>query len=391
MYNRDAAGFTRATTRVLGFKDCQLKGDGSMSRLRPLFLLFALLLIRPLTVPAQDFGSGWSLSYFDSLDLSGTVVASASADRIDFDFTSGTPPPSPVNADRFSLRAFTQLQFDAGTYRFRLGSDDGARLIIDGQTALDRFVDRAYTEDTVDVFLPLGQHTIQVEYFQNGAGAQLLLNWEKLSDDNQVSPTEIPATPGPTPIPIPAGQVATGQVLNAEGLSVRSGPYLGASRLDIIAPGTEYSVFARNNNEGIYTWYLIEVQDFIEVADDVNGGTIRQPTGTPIRGWASGRYFVVDTPDANIPATDTVFETIGNPAPTGVQGILRSNMRLRQGPSYRTPTLQILDWGAEVEIVGRTIQARDNHWFQVIYQGQVGWLFAPFITINGDINSVPTY
>ncbi len=357
--------------------------------MKRLLLFLPVLMVWPLLAPAaQDFGDDWSLTYYNSTDLSGDVVATETRDRLDTDFGD---LPSGVDGDRFSLRAQTTEGFDGGTYRFTLGADDGARLFIDSSLALDRFVERSYTEDTVDVVISEGTRSLTVEYFQTDGSKRLKLSWEKISDSTDTEPTEIPGTPVPTAIPVPPGQVGLGQVLNAEGLSVRSGPFLGASRLDIIEPGREYPIFARNDAEGLYTWYRIRVQSYLSVTDDVSGEEIREPLGDPIVGWVSGRYFVPTDVTGDVPTEVSVFETLTSPASTGVQGVLRSNMRLRQGPSYRTPTLQILDWGASVEIVGRTEQAGQPHWYQVIYEGQVGWLFAPFIAVNGNLNTVPLY
>lgn len=357
--------------------------------MKRLMLVLPALLLWPLLAPsAQDFGDNWTLTYYNSTDLTGDVAATETRDRLDTEFNS---LPSGVDPDRFSLRAQTSQTFDAGTYRFTLGSDDGARLFVGGAQAIERFFPRPYEEDTADVVIPAGTRDITVEYFQDTGDKRLKLFWEQISEGTDDEPTAVPGTPVPTPIPVPEGQVGLGQVLNAEGLSVRSGPYLGASRLDIIEPGTEYPIFARNDAEGEFTWYRIQVQAFLSVTDDTTGEELRQPLGTPVNGWVSGRYFVPTDVTGDIPPEASVFETLTAPAPTGVQGVLRSNMRLRQGPSYRTPTLQILDWGASVEIVGRTQQAGQPHWFQVIYEGQVGWLFAPFIAVNGNLNTVPLY
>jgi len=355
---------------------------------------------------AQDFGSNWAIDYYNSTDLSGPVVANELRQRLDTTFGD---LPAGVNPTQFSLRATTFVNFDGVDYRFTLGADDGARLLVDGSERLDRFVSRDYTEDTVDVALADETLSVVVEFFHSGTSPRLKLSWERVenleddddddddddgiddgddSDEADTGPTAIPTA---TPFPVPVGQVGRGQVLNAEGLSVRSGPYLGASRLDIIEPGIEYPIFAQNTDEGMFTWYRIQVQEFIAVTDDISGEVIRQPIGEPVMGWVSGRYFVPTDVTGDIPTEGTVFETLGSPASTGVQGVLRSNMRLRQGPSYRTPTLQILDWGASVEIVGRTQQANQPHWYQVIYEGQVGWLFAPFIAVNGNLNTVPLY
>lgn len=353
--------------------------------MRRVLILIVLLVALPLSVFAQGNVS-WRLTFYNSLDLSGNVVARADAPNLNFNFTGeGSFLPPGVDINRFSLRAQTQEQFAEGVYEFQAGSDDGVRVYVDGDLIIDSFINRGFTpnENTAQKYLDEGFHTISVEYYQDGGDAQLQVGWARVADA---------APPGPQPGPaLPGVQVGLGQVVNVEGLSVRSGPYLGATRLDIIEPGTTYPVFARNTQEGIYNWYLIQVQDFIEVFDDVSGQDIRQYIGEPIFGWVSGRYFFVDTPEDQIPLQESVFETLTNPPPTGVTGVTRSNMRLRAGPSYRTSTLEILDWGAEVEIVSRTVQARENHWFQVRYEGRLGWLYAPFIGIAGDIDNVPQY
>lgn len=364
--------------------------------------LFALLLaLLPMRPSAQDYGSNWTLSYYTSQDLSGTVASTATAPRLDFDFGAGQPAvPTSIDVNSFSLRAQSQLTFEEGTYRFSAGSDDGVRVFIDGITVINAFSPRSFGFSTAEVFVSGGGHNVVVEYFNNSGDARLQVYWERISAGNLATPpaTAAPtATPAPPTLPpLPGGQVASGEVIGATGLTVRTGPYLGASRIGIIEPNDIFPVYARNTSEGEFNWYYIYIQRTIFLVDEASGETYEQVRGTPYFGWVSGRYFVPDKPVNQIPLAASVFETLNAPSSTGVQGVLRSNMRLRQLPSYRTPTLAILDWGAEVEIVGRTLQARQNHWLQVYYTAPngeriLGWLFAPFITINGDINNVPTY
>lgn len=362
--------------------------------LRKIAPLWILLLLLPLTFHAQEYGSGWNITFYNSPNLTGFVAATRVADRLDFNFTSIAPAiPEGVSLREFSFAATTTLEFSEGTYVFRGGSNDGLRAYIDGNLLFDSFVEREYIEnqDQRTIFLTGGAHTLRVEYFQSNGVARMRFNWDKISSSDTTlsgGAVDFSTTGGSAPMT----EVARGSVRVVEGLSVRSGPFLGASRLDIIAPGQDYPVFARNDDEGEFTWYLIQVQDFIEVVDDTTGETISQPVGDPVVGWVSGRYFYPDVPNASvIPEGGSVFGTLGAPPRTGVNGVLRSNMRLRAGPSYRTPTVMILDWGAEVEIVSRTVQGGQNHWFQVYYEGQVGWLFADFLAINGDINDVPRY
>ena len=55
----------------------------------------------------------------------------------------------------------------------------------------------------------------------------------------------------------------------------------------------------------------------------------------------------------------------------------------------RSAKLMEIPWGAETVLIGRTIQAGKNFWLQVRYNGQVGWIFAPYVSIRGDVNAVP--
>ena len=343
-----------------------------------LTLLAALLLLAPLY--AQDDGSGWRVTYYNTTDLSGTVAATARTPRLDLDFNTnpGLLPPA-VSRNRFSLVAQTQQPFAEGSYEFRAGSDDGVRVYVDGQIIINSFAPRTFQadQDTATVFLSEAIHTVRVEYFNDGGDARLQVNWEFAGNVL----VEVPAG---DPVPLGGGPFGEGQVVTVEGLSVRSGPYLGASLLTSIAPGTVYPVFARNTQEGEFTWYLINARPNAANPDQTQ-------TRPPLYGWVSGRYFLLNFPEEAVPTQASIFESLIEPPSTGIQGITRSNIRLRQFPSYRTPTLQILDWGAEFEILSRTIQADANFWYQVNYQGQLGWVYAPYVTIIGNIDGVPDY
>ncbi len=67
--------------------------------------------------------------------------------------------------------------FAAGTYTFTAGSDDGARLSIDGVLVLDWWDDHAYSTRSVTRTLPAGSHTIRMEYYENGGQARATLTW----------------------------------------------------------------------------------------------------------------------------------------------------------------------------------------------------------------------
>ncbi len=123
----------------------------------------------------------WQAEYFNNTTLSGTPAWTESVSEIQFDWGGGSPAPG-VAADGFSARYTLAAQFAAGLYVFRVRSDDGVRLWVDDQLALDRWVVRSVAEDAVALQLTAGVHRIRLEYFEDVGLAELRLLWEKRED-----------------------------------------------------------------------------------------------------------------------------------------------------------------------------------------------------------------
>lgn len=62
---------------------------------------------------------------------------------------------------------------ESGVYEFRLSSDDGSRLIIDGKRVIDNDGVHPNSAKTGKIELSAGQHELRVEYFENG-GEEML-------------------------------------------------------------------------------------------------------------------------------------------------------------------------------------------------------------------------
>lgn len=339
----------------------QLKALGTM-----LIVMVVLALLPGFTVQA-DFGTNWTGQFFNTTDLTGSIVAISNyPSGINFTWP-GKPTDgsgvelAAVNADNFSVR-FTSVQtFQQGTYQFSVFMDDGARMFIDGVLVQDNFnPPAAGTTQTFSRDMTAGQHTLVVEFVEIGGAAVIQVQWFL----GGATTTLTPGAPTGTPVP-----VTTGSVVQVRGLSVRTGPYLGASLIAIARPGTAYPVSARNMDEGIFTWYLITVGDQT--------------------GWASGRYLEI-TGDVNaIPIRASIFDQIDGEPFHGVTALPRAIMNFRRRPSTRVNILGKIPWGAEVELIGRTVQGGINRWFQVRYNGVVGWIFAPYVTVHGPLDAVP--
>lgn len=334
----------------------------------------------------QDYGTGWSGFFFDDATFTSHVASASFPNGLNFTWA-GAPVDGSgqtitrldstpyVRADDFSVRFIsTQYIPIAGTYVFSGMVDDQAVFYLGGN--------EVYRRDTPGTFefrvtLMQGNINMQINFVELTSSAALQFSWRL--DSGVIIPTYPPPnyTPPPPVTPTPAGPVLPegpiGQVLYVRGLSLRTGPYLGASYIGALRPGIAYPVLAQNTDEGGgFVWYKVQ-----------NG---------PYVGWASGRYFTVINGEP--PVEETVFQTLTNPPSIGVLATPNAYVNVRHRPSIRSPrigTLQVA-WGDQVEVLGRTVQGGVNHWLLIRYQGVVGWVVAPYFrTTQGGFHQVPIY
>lgn len=71
--------------------------------------------------------------------------------------------------------------FNAGTYKFTLGSDDGSRLYIDGELCIDNWGDHGYQEKNCSKILSGGNHLFRINYYENGGSARVKFKTETVS------------------------------------------------------------------------------------------------------------------------------------------------------------------------------------------------------------------
>ncbi|HTD65192.1 MAG TPA: Ig-like domain-containing protein, partial [Candidatus Limnocylindria bacterium] len=144
-----------------------------------------------ITVTPPPFGTGIGLrgDYFDNIDLTGTRVR-----RIDpvvnFDWGTGSPDPL-LAAETFSARWTGQVQPRfSETYTFYTVSDDGARLWVNNQLIIDRWVDQGQTEWPGFISLQAGQrYDIRMGYYENGGGAAARLFWSSPNVPKELVPS----------------------------------------------------------------------------------------------------------------------------------------------------------------------------------------------------------
>lgn len=363
--------------------------------LKRISLLVSMLVFIALFLPsgftgAQGFsGFNWTGFFYNNVNFTGTPEATV-VYPTGLDFNWPGPPedgdgnpvtwgPAPQQEDNFSVRFLGSQQFpQSGNWIFEGFVDDQVRIFIGGATtpAVEQLVPGNFS---VSVPITAGTYNMRVDFVEFTQVAALTLTWRL--DTGTVAPTFPPpgfvATPAPVFTPTPTGPILPpgpiGQVVNVNGLSLRSGPYLGASFIGVLRPGIAYPVLAQNNDEGGgFTWYRVQ-----------NGNQV---------GWASGRYLLVFNGEP--PQESTVFETLSDPPSTGVIATPNAFINVRRRPSQRSARIGDLqvEWGGLVEVLGRTVQGGRNHWLLVRYEGVVGWVFAPYFrTVRGSFNQVPIY
>jgi uncharacterized protein YraI len=334
-----------------------------MKRAALCVILILLLLALGMNVLAE-FGTNWSGDFYNNTDFSGNPARSVTGiNGLNFNWP-GQPTVNgvtitEVGADNFSVRFTSSQNFVADTYRFDIAVDDNVRVFIDGAQVFEDFSGGPVKTLSFNQTMTAGTHTLRVDFVEVADAAVIQFQWfQGGAPAGTVAPTQ-------TPIPPLTASVSA----SVRGLAVRSGPYLGASMVTVAVPGESYPVYAQNASEEGVTWYQI----------NVNGHT----------GWSSGRYLTFNVENPSAPTAGSVFDGLGNPPDTGTFAAPRAVMNLRAQPSTRTPIIGSVDWGQEVPLLNRTVQGGKNYWFQVRANGVVGWIYAPFVSVHGDINAVP--
>jgi len=124
-------------------------------------------------------GATWRAEYYDNQSLEGDPVVIRDEGAIDFDWATGSPDAA-VPADHFSARWTRTLGFTTGTYRFLASCDDGVRISVDGRLVVDAWQKQSLPNTrTGEITLSEGQHTVVVEYFEQGGEASAHVWWER--------------------------------------------------------------------------------------------------------------------------------------------------------------------------------------------------------------------
>ena len=138
--------------------------------------------------------------YYDGTALAGSPAATRCEDAVDYSFGSGGVDGVPsVGTDTFSARWTTRPVLAAGDWTFRVTSDDGVRVRVDGTTILDRFFNHGPETYEATVPLSAGEHVVVVEYYEDRGDATARFSYEPAGgtvDAPPAAPTALSATAG---------------------------------------------------------------------------------------------------------------------------------------------------------------------------------------------------
>ncbi|MBA3724262.1 MAG: PQQ-dependent sugar dehydrogenase [Candidatus Levybacteria bacterium] len=135
---------------------------------------------------------GYVGQYYNNKEFLAPIVVTKTNAAIDFDWGGGSPDAL-IDANNFSIRWTKTITTDAGTYAFTATADDGIRVLVDGEVVINGFVDQAPTTYTAQKVLTAGNHTVVIEYYENGGGAVAKFNYEKVTGIGIPNPNPNPA------------------------------------------------------------------------------------------------------------------------------------------------------------------------------------------------------
>ncbi len=140
-----------------------------------------------------DTPLSWSLRFFNYTNendplkqpgafealLKQTPAAEKTVDELAFAWWDR--PAEGVDAEHFATVAETTLELPKGRYKIELGSDDGARLYLDGKRLIDHWDVHEPATDEVTVALN-GRHRLRIEHFEAGGFSTLDFRIKRVYD-----------------------------------------------------------------------------------------------------------------------------------------------------------------------------------------------------------------
>lgn len=128
----------------------------------------------------------WRGEYYNNMALSGSPTLVRDDAHINFDWGAGSPVPSAIAADGFSVRWTRTVNLAGGRYRFAMTVDDGGRLWVNGHLLIDAWREQSVRTYTGEMDLPGGAIPIKMEYYEQAGLAVAQLSWSEAGASGSV-------------------------------------------------------------------------------------------------------------------------------------------------------------------------------------------------------------
>ncbi len=372
--------------------------------------------------PTEAAGTWWEASYWDNTEFEGDPVLVRREADLFYEWGRQSPAPGIVPADSFSVTWERTVDFNAGTYEFKVRADDMMRLYVDDQLIIDLwypdrehdYINRPQLTLTGTAYMSQGNHDIRVEYVEFGDQATAELTWDRvLRDDRNGGQAVAPATTlGPW-----TGAYYANTNLRDSPSFVREDAAIDFDwGTDSPSDGWHKDSFSvRWTNDmrfsaGRYRFTLVVDDGAKLYVDDklvINSwkdGTVRTVTGdmtlldgdVPVvveyregRGGARVHFsWVLVYPLGN--STTTPSNEAANPTPVLAEGTLNTKTAVRQTFSADAPPIRYFEAGTVMKLAGQ--RSADSEWVRVVTPNNIwGWISAESLDTDYPIDALDVW
>lgn len=155
---------------------------------RALFVIAIALGIK-FVLKASEPHPPWQVNFYGNIDMHGDSIAEREDYFIDYEWA-GVSPINRVDGGQFSAiwKSCLVLSKDKNI-NFNLGSDDGSRLIIDGNKVIESWQIQGFTETSKQISLTAGAHLVEVQYYQDGGASRVKFDIDNKSYNSSLKST----------------------------------------------------------------------------------------------------------------------------------------------------------------------------------------------------------
>jgi len=120
----------------------------------------------PTPTPGPAPTGSWQGQYWNNATLSGSPVLTRNDASINFSWPGTTGAGAGLDGTEDSARWTKAVNFEAGDYTFKVTTDDGMRVKVDGALVIDGWKDQGPTTYTATRTMTAGTHTVVVEQYE---------------------------------------------------------------------------------------------------------------------------------------------------------------------------------------------------------------------------------